>query len=106
MGRTIETVSRFERAKLLHDYFKYLTTISTGSVVFMVTFSKEFSQPPTGKAWFAASIVAFMICVICSVASQTAYIWYATSDERPAGKVIYSMGLLGSWGGLLGGVIS
>jgi hypothetical protein len=106
MDPPADSVSRFERAKLLHDYFKYLTTISTGSVVFLGTFSKELSQAKVGMEWFAASIILFMVCVVSSVAAQTAYIWYASSEVRPMGKHVYLVGLFGSWAGLLGGVIS
>jgi hypothetical protein len=105
MDISSETAFRFERAKLLHDYFKYLTTISTGSVVFLVTFSNRFSEPETGIGWLAASIVLFMVCVMSSVAAQTAYIWYASSEPRKVGKYIYQLGLFGSWMGLMGGVI-
>lgn len=105
MDTSSETVPRFERAKLLHGYFKYLTPISTGSVVFLVTFSKEFSGTKTEIQWLAASIVLFMACVVSSVAAQTAYIWYASSEPRKAGKYIYELGLFGSWIGVMGGVI-
>jgi hypothetical protein len=85
MTTPADQVSRFERAKLLHDYFKHLTTVSTAAVVFMVTFHKEF--PSTGKdgGLVAASIAA------------TAYIWYASSEPRRAGKLVYLIGRTGSW---------
>ena len=99
-------VSRFERAKLLHDYFKYLATLGTGSVAFLVTFSEKFAGEKGSLLWFAAALISFMVCVISSVAAQTSYIWYATSPESRYGtKGMYLLGLWGRWIGLLGGVM-
>jgi hypothetical protein len=100
-----QTVDRFERAKLLNDYFKHLTTISIGSIAFLVTFIKEFTEPKDGLGWFATALVAFLICVIFSVAAQTSYIWYASKPEgTQLTKPIYLTGLVGSWLGLVTGV--
>ncbi|MET0463899.1 MAG: hypothetical protein ABW007_12130 [Chitinophagaceae bacterium] len=105
MNTKSQTVDRFERAKLLHDYFKHLTTISTGSIAFLVTFIKEFTEPKVGLGWFAGALVAFLICVASSVAAQTAYIWYASNPEKTLPtKSIYQTGLVGSWLGLVAGV--
>jgi hypothetical protein len=99
-----ERVSRFERAKLLHDYFKHLTTISTGSLVFLVTFHDKFKDGTWGLRWFAATLIAFLVCIVGSVLAQTAYIWYASSEPRAFGKFGYVGGLFASWIGFLGGV--
>ena len=105
LSRPIEPVSRFERAKLLHDYFKHLTTVSTASVVFIVTFHEKFPDTAPQKGLIAASIVAFLVCVVCSVGAQTAYIWYASSDPRREGKLVYLVGRTGSWIAFFAGVI-
>ena len=105
MSTIPEPVSRFERAKLLHDYFKHLTTVSTGSIVFLVTFHEKFAGGTVGLKWLAAGLLAFLVCVVGSVCAQTAYIWYASSEPRGFGKYIYQGGLVGSWVGFLGGVV-
>jgi hypothetical protein len=96
MSEQSEYVPRFERAKLLHDYFKHLTSVSTAAVVFMVTFQKEFPNNDA-RYFIVASIVAFFACIICAVGAQSAYIWYASSKPRRIGKIMYRIGRTGCW---------
>ena len=87
-----------------NDYFKHLTTVSTGSLVFLVAFHDKFKDGAMELHWLKATLIAFLVCVVGSMLAQTAYIWYASSEPRPLGKFVYVGGLLASWFGFLGGV--
>jgi hypothetical protein len=107
MDSEFPKIDRFERAKLLHDYFKYLATLSTGSTAFLVTFSKNFEGDQNNALnWFVATLVSFMTSAVSSVFAQTAYIWYASSPGSILGnKYLYVVGLLGSLIGFVLGVL-
>ena len=105
MDLELPNINRLERAKLLHDYFKYIATLSTGSTAFLVTFFEKFEGESNTLVWFASALVAFMVSAVSSVAAQTSYIWYASSSDKFfASKYIYLTGLTGSLAGFFLGI--
>src|SRR6516164_6226858 len=61
------SATEIEGYKLVHDTFKHLTTLSTGSVVLLATFLKDLFQHP-GWPWLVAiSLFLFLVSTVASV---------------------------------------
>jgi hypothetical protein len=56
-----------EGQKLLVDIFKHVTTLSTGSIVILSTFLKEFFKNPIKTEFIPWIFVAFVVATISSV---------------------------------------
>jgi len=58
-----------EKHKALCEYLRFLTALSTGSIVFLILFLERLDQPEQARM-VTLALTAFMVCVITSV---TAY---------------------------------
>jgi amino acid transporter len=99
-----------ERYKALTDYYKHLTTLSTGSIVLVTTFLDKLFHKPLWKALVVISIMGFMISVLASVVAYTIIVAYhAPGDqiERPEwAKHLGLIGIILTWTGFLVGILS
>jgi hypothetical protein len=96
-----------EESKLAHDYFKHLTTLSTGSILLIATFLDKLFAQPEWKFFVGIAIVAFLISIICSIIIQA--IILETMYDRPTVgmlKILGMLAIIGSWSGFLIGVMS
>src|SRR5437867_4460745 len=71
MPYTDEEKKRAEMSKFVHDYFKHLTTLSTGAIIIIVAFLEKLFSQPKWKALVGVGIVAFLMSVVSSVVVQT-----------------------------------
>ncbi len=62
---TLEKLKEIQRMEF--DYFKHLTTLSTGSILVLVAFLEKVFSCPRGEVWALASIGCFALCVIGSL---------------------------------------
>jgi len=62
-----------EGFKLLHDTFKHLTTLSTGSILLLSTFLKDIFKSPEWSWLVAVSIIFFLASTIASVIVMIAF---------------------------------
>jgi hypothetical protein len=81
MNMQVLSSEQIEGYKLLHDTFKHLTTLSTGSILLLATFLKDLFTSPEWPWLVATSIVLFLLSTIASVIVMTAF-----------GDVVYSKG--------------
>ncbi|MEP6848861.1 MAG: hypothetical protein ABI999_08380 [Acidobacteriota bacterium] len=57
-----------EGEKLLYDVMKHLTTLSSGSILLVATLAGTvFHNYPPTRGWALASILCFVVSIICSV---------------------------------------
>ncbi len=61
----LEKLKEIQRMEF--DYFKHLTTLSTGSILVLVAFLEKVFSKPMGEGWALASIGCFALCVIGSL---------------------------------------
>ena len=84
-----------ESAKIAFDYFKHLTTLSTGSIVLLGTLMDRLIESPSWKPLIYVSFTAFLITVLASVSAMYS-LCYLTSptqeltspEDRIADKVL------------------
>lgn len=108
MTNTEEGFESLEWVKLFADYFKHLTTLSTGSVLLMATLlEKLFQKPelqflvPISFLGFVLSIIASMIAILILIATE--------SKIGPTGGKAEAFGLtviFTALGGFLTGILS
>ena len=63
-----------ESHKLVLDYLKHLTTLSTGSIVLLVAFLEKIFLQPRWKFLVIISISAFAVSVLASVIVHTIFV--------------------------------
>jgi hypothetical protein len=103
---------RHEWAKFWVEYFKHLTTLSTGSILLVVTFLEKLSSQPHWKWAVVAAILALLLSVLGSVAAFTVVAlnvdsWDTDDDPREQfGEKIARLSLYTAWGGFGVGMIS
>jgi hypothetical protein len=56
-----------EVQRIQYDYFKHLTTLSTGSILIIVAFLEKVFSEPTGIFLSIISIIALALCLIGSL---------------------------------------
>jgi cytochrome c oxidase assembly factor CtaG len=62
-----------QSAKLGFDYFKHLTTLSTGSIVFLGSVLEKLFSEPAWKPLVYISFAGFVICVVASVFAMLSF---------------------------------
>lgn len=100
---------KMERYKLITDYLKHLTTLSTGSILLLAAFLEKIFPNPSGKMLVIVSLVGFMISVVASIVAYT----YAILDFPGDGPrmtrtstIAGGSALMAAWLGFLAGVAS
>ena len=63
--------NRTEHYKVVFDYLKHITTLSTGSILLMATFVDKLFVSSEWKILAKFSISGFMICILAATLSYT-----------------------------------
>lgn len=103
---------KIERYKLLAEYYKHLTTLSTGSIVllaaFLTAFLKQLPAQPEWKFFVALALVSFIVSCISSslfAHSLTVYEFPGSRNETSTWIAASSgLSILLSWISLLVGI--
>lgn len=98
---------RIERYKLMTDYLKHLTTLSTGSILLLAAFLEKIFHNPAWKFLVVLSLGGFMSSVVASIVAHTyAIIDFPGEDTLSGrGKSIWGgFALIIVWAGFLVGV--
>lgn len=74
--------SEIEIYKLEFEYLKYLTTISTGSILLLVAFLDKIFKQPECKSAIAVSLICFLLSIILCAISQATIIEKASEKEN------------------------
>jgi hypothetical protein len=99
-----------EKFKLVSDYLKHLTTLSTGSIILLAAFLEKIFTQPSWKKLVVVALGGFMLSVVSSVAAYTylIYTFPESESEYPSKSLesIWVISILGAWMGFLAGVVS
>jgi hypothetical protein len=102
------SASDIEKRKVLLDYAKQLTTLSTGSIVLVGAFAEKVFPEATCKELLAIALTAFVVSVIGAIVAHTIWLieFPPRSKERSWERSVGGFGLWAAWGGFLVGIIS
>jgi hypothetical protein len=56
-----------ESYKLVYDFFKHVTTLSTGSILLLVAFLERIFHNPVAKGLVAVALASFIVATLCSL---------------------------------------
>lgn len=88
------------------DYFKHLTTLSTGAVVLIATFLEKFAPHPHWRPAVFVSLIGFLVAVLGSLAAMTSFAMEAneTGKESVWKGALGGVGIVAAWSGFVVGV--
>ena len=107
MAYTDEEKKEAEETKVMMDYLKHLTTLSTGSLLLIVTFIEKIFTHPEWKVLVAIAIASLLVSILSAVGAMTVHA--ATihkSSPSTAVNVLGAFGLIGTWLGFIVGMCS
>ncbi len=98
------------KLELFYDFMKHLTTLATGALVLVVTFSEKLATNSTWVWLFYATVVFLLLSVVCSLICMfltCSMRRYATDDDIPVWeKYVSALSILGSFGSFLLGLVA
>ena len=100
---------KIEHHKSLLEYFKHLTTLSTGSIVLLSAFLEKLFSQPDWKFLVGVSFVGFVSSVLASVIAWTFYLidYPGINFKKPSWYRFWGgLSLITCWLGFLVGVIA
>ncbi len=95
--------------KTVHDYFKHMATLSTGSILLIVTFLEKLSKQPRWTWLVAAAICAFAVCVVSTIVAQVGNMEMLKQEEGDESWLTLNLtgyGMLVTWISFIAGVLS
>jgi len=81
-----------DMSKVMFDYFKHLTALSTGSVLLLVTLLEKLFKDPLWKPLIVAAYVGFTLSIL---AALIAMIVVASFVGHPGNRTERSLGVFG-----------
>jgi hypothetical protein len=95
-----------EHNKIVVDYLKHLTTLSTGAIILQIAFLEKLFAHPKWKALIVISLLSFAVAVIASVIAYTAVI--STKFRDWEGKPLFfgCLSIYATWVSFLLGITS
>lgn len=100
---------RIERYKVVMDYLKHLTTLSTWSILLIAGFVERVFPQAEWKPLTAVALMAFMLAILGCVSCHTMGITRFPPQTTPRSKfetVIGVLGVLFAWCGFVVGIVS
>jgi len=93
------------------DYFKHLTTLSTGAVVLIATFLEKFAPHPHWRPAVIVSLLGFLAAILGSVAVMTGVTGLAVNAPNRGPEAggswvrrATAVGMLAAWLGFVVGI--
>jgi hypothetical protein len=56
--------NKMERYKLLYDYLKHLTTLSSGSILVILALAENFFKDSPLSPWLFRSLISFLVAIL------------------------------------------
>jgi hypothetical protein len=108
---TYDKVGKIEQFKLWVDYYKHLTTLSTGSIVLMATFMEKLFSQPRWKASVIIALLGFLFSILGSVLVMSILVVASRTfahggDMEDAEGRLGSLGIFASWIGFCVGIVA
>lgn len=95
-----------ERHKAFIEYLKFLSTLSTGSIVLMVSFLENLFKQPDAKVFIIVALLGFMLTVVFSVIAYSVVILNIGRDISTTGSFTIGVTVPLTWISFIVGVIS
>lgn len=95
-----------EGVKAVYDFFKHMTTLSTGSLLLLATLLEKFFKAPSWTALIGLTFVGFIVSLVSSLVMMfLVSVFIARSGETEESvNIIANIGALGAAGGFLCGI--
>jgi hypothetical protein len=92
-----------EALKTIYDFFKHLTTLSTGSILLMATLMERVFKSPVATGLVSISFVGFIVSIVSSLASMFVLTQAIKAPDflAPAEKNFWALAVAGAVGGFL-----
>ena len=81
----LEKLDFREQYKVFYDFFKHLTTLSTGSILLLATLLKDLFKSPEWSPLVAVSFVCFTLTILGSVVSMLMFGSQVVHQKAPEG---------------------
>lgn len=97
-----------EGLKSLYDFFKHMTTLSTGSLLLLATLLEKFFKAPSWSALIGLTFVGFIGSLVCSLVMMVLVSHYIATSGESEGAVdtVSNFGSIGAAGFFMCGVAS
>lgn len=96
-----------EQYKIVIDYVKHITTLSTGSIVAMAAFLQRLTTH-LWRIMIVISLAGFMLAILGSVILHTAMLAFGPARQSPSTRLedlVIPISTILVWGGFLLGVL-
>src|SRR5688500_15578994 len=81
--------SQTEKHKAVNEYLRFMTTLSTGSLVLLASFLERITSQPALGIWIRNAFTGFTICVVaCVVAYSLTILNFGSNIAGSKGTVI------------------
>ncbi|MBN1186823.1 MAG: hypothetical protein JXB49_31385 [Bacteroidales bacterium] len=94
----------------MSDYLKYLTGLSTGSLILLTTFLDKLFIQPVWKYLVSISLISFMISVFTSVIAQTMLVFLLSKLDPESSRrflvSVFMYAIIFTWIAFMIGIIS
>ena len=104
---------KVEYAKAVADYFKHLTTLSTGAIILIPAFLEKVFTNPVYRGCVTLSLIGFIASVVGTTTVYSLHLMLTfPRDEKDGATVglftawVLIVGLIAAWGGFLVGIVS
>jgi hypothetical protein len=78
-----------ERHKAMNEYLRFMTTLSTGSLVLLTSFLEKIASQPELGVWIRNAFTGFTICVVaCVVAYSVTTLNFGSNIAGSKGTVV------------------
>jgi len=88
-----------DKHKATGEYLRFLTTLSTGSIVLLTTFLERLESQPNLGFLVSVALIGFMVCIVASVIAYTIVIMnfgvYVTGWELRLSVAVIGIAWLG-----------
>ena len=100
-----EIKRRTEMVKMLFEFLKHLTTLSSGSILLIVALAEKFIKAPHLSQHLFRSVFLFCVAILTALLTMGVLSFHAGGDKLSTGAIkLFAWGLLMSAMGFFGGI--
>jgi hypothetical protein len=97
---------KLERHKTFNEYLRFLTTLSTGSIVLLTTLLEHSAPQPKAISLVSVALISFMVSIIGSVLAYTSTTFHTGIDLSDVGNAMIIIGLMLAWLSFIVAIVS
>lgn len=100
------TKDRSDTFKTLFEFFKHLTTLSSGSILVILALAEKFIKQPVDVTFLFRSMFCFCVAIVTSLVAMGVLAFHAAGDKPSNGAVkLLAWGTVMSGIGFFGGMV-